>query len=143
MTSKKELLRVLNDLEIFYSDLNRLIVKYDAFLQWESTASKSWEQKGWPYGILSYQQYVYICNCGPSNFLIYNLNDEKKILENQSFKDPSGIDIDEKNNILYIADKNNVTMVNLKLEIVSSWKLPEQNNTFRGLKIDNNRLFNY
>jgi len=65
---------------------------------------------------------------------------KKKIRENLSFKDPCGIDMDEKN-ILYIADENNVTLVNLKLEIISSWKLPQKNTGFGGLKIDNKTVY--
>jgi len=117
---------------ISVSDVKSFLLKFPT--PWESTACRSWEQKGNPMGILSFQQHVFICNWFPSNFLIYNVNDEKKFTENLSFKDPYGIDIDEKNNILYISDENNVTLVNLKLEIISSWKLPKKNNGYRWIK---------
>jgi len=62
---------------------------------------------------------------------------------NSSLLSPSGIDIDEENSILYIADKTRVTRLNLKLEFLSSWEFPKQREfgwIFRGLKLDSNTV---
>jgi len=64
----------------------------------------------------------------------------EQIKENLSFECPSGIDLDEEKNILYVVDKNNVTLLDLELNVISSWSIPmhPESSSFRGLKVDRN-----
>jgi len=66
---------------------------------------------------------------------------KKMIKENLSFKSPSGIDMDEEKNLLYIADKNTVTILNITQDIISVWNLPSTSGHFRALKFDDNILY--
>jgi len=67
------------------------------------------------------------------------------IKEYLSLNFPSGIDIDEKNSILYVADRDHITLLDLKLEFISSWKFskepPHTWSIFRGLKVDREILY--
>jgi len=146
MTRKKSLLKILDDLKLLYTDLNRLIVQYDAIDLWSRLPEASWETTGYPYGIINYNHQVYLCNhdYGLSHLLsIYNPNGET-IKENRSLQHPSGIDIDQKNLLIYIAHKAQITILNLNLELISSWDLPvgsKESFTFRGLKLDDTILY--
>jgi len=136
---------ILDDLRFFYTDLTALIVDYDTPRSWETTASTSWEQKGYPYRLLSFQQHVYLCTIQPSSVLVCNTRGEF-IKENLSLKYPTGIDIDEKNSILFVASQTHVTLLNLKLAFLSSWKLPTKKRPFgwaphREIKVDGNTLY--
>jgi len=55
------------------------------------------------------------------------------------------IDLDQKKSLVYIAGRNCVTILDLNLDFLSSWKLPKEPpfiwSTFRGLKIDGNILY--
>jgi len=140
-TRGNALMEAFNDFKIFYNDLNRLIMEYEAPNFWENTASASWAQTHSPGSLLYFQQYLYICR---SNLILTCSPDGKIIQEKKDspFKDPFGIDIDEKNSILYIADQTHVTTTNLKLELIFAWKLPEVSDLrFRGLKFDENLLY--
>jgi len=115
-------------------------VNYCATNIWEKSACLSWDQKQHPHGLLSFQQNIYLCQF-ESNIVIYNTSGNI-IQENSSVKSPSGIDIDEKNSLLYIAGATRVAILNLKLEFRSSWDLPEKNYAgFRGLKVDGKTVY--
>jgi len=53
-----------------------------------------------------------------------------------SFFCPSGVDSDERKNILYVVDQLNVTIINVKFDSLYSWPLPMTHGTFRGIKLD-------
>jgi len=140
----KILVKILDDLRLFYTDLNILIVRYDAPCTWEKKASKSWTLQTWVNAFVGFQQYFYLCSSPytDSNLLAYNTNGEI-VRTNSTLKNPSGLDIDETNYLLYIADLTHVTVLNLKLEFVSSWKLPKEppGTIDRGVKIDGRILY--
>jgi len=140
---KKELLKLLNEMALFCTDLNRLIIEYDTRAKWEALPFTSWDTSEAPYQITSYQQQVYFCHSGGTSLLgaIYEAN-FKITKQNSSLNAPSGIDIDEKNSLVYVADCAHVTILNLNLEILTSWKLPASSAAiYRGIKIDNTILY--
>jgi len=140
-TRPKHLLKVLGDLKILYTDLNNLIIEYDTIKEWEPTSFTSWEANGgYPNGIQTYQQCLYLCNWSPDAVLLYNSKSEK-LKENLSFVDPCGIDIDEEKKLLYVADQSNLTILNLQLNFISSWILPSIIGFYRGIKINSNILY--
>jgi len=53
------------------------------------------------------------------------------------------MDLDEKNSLLYLADRNQITILTLKLEKISSWEYPMKTTSspYRGLKIDEDILY--
>jgi len=121
-----------------------IIISYCVWKEWETTACSTLTQNGLPTGILtsSKRQCLYICNYNPHVLLTYNPLQNEKIKENySSFIYPYGIDLDEQQNILYIADKNNITLLNFNLEVITSWVLPSNNGYWRGLKINNHILY--
>jgi len=63
--------------------------------------------------------------------------------ENVNFERPCGIDINEEKKLLYIADKVFITILNLELDKITSWKLPnrQQYYEYRGLKYDKDILY--
>jgi len=129
-------------LALFYADLNQLIVKYD-MIQWETTASQSWEQKSTLAGLFNYQEHLYICTLDPDSVSILDRKSGTKLKECTSFGFPWGIDMDEKRNLLYVADKLKITILNLQdLDIISDWRIPTEGyGYFRGLKYDDNILY--
>jgi len=144
MTRQKALLELLNTLDLFYTDLNRLLVQYDTRTPWQTTACNSWNQNS-PCGLLSFEPHRHIHVCTRDSHLVFTFNTSGEILQkNLSLESPSGIDIDEKNSLLYIADQTHITILNLKLESLSSWKLSKESPStwsFRGLKVDGNILY--
>jgi len=139
MSRQEYLLRLFSESDILYHTLNCLIAEYDTPIDWETTAFTSWKQKD-PTGIVNYKDNLFTCDWDQHTVAIYTLQGEK-INEISSFDYPYGIDFDNHNKFLYIADKYHVTILNLKLEIMSIWKLPTSNDYYRGLKIDNNVLY--
>jgi len=137
---------VFRDYSVFPEVLIDVIIPYCAWTRWEQSASTSWNPEEVPRGLTSYQQQLYLCHYDPSQGVsIYNTSGEI-IRSNSSFKSPFGIDIDPKKSLIYIADWNHVTILNLNLEVASSWRLPTRIpnsnfQSFRGLKVDNAILY--
>jgi len=134
---------ILDDLRFFYYDLNKLIVAYDMPIAWEKTPFTSWLPRDAQRGITYFQKQFY--TCAP---YVQTCNKNGEFIQKQkrlSFAYQSGIDIDENNSIIYIADYSHVTRLNLKLESLSEWKLPGTQDsswsTFRGIKVDGNTLY--
>jgi len=108
----------------------------------------SWKQKDKCHGLRSFKQHVYVCGLGSNQILTYNTNGDI-IGQNIGRIMPSAVDIDEKHSLLYIVDKTQVTIFNIKFEphfkfeSISSWKLPKDpfGMLFRGLKVDENILY--
>jgi len=142
MNRAESLLSLLNDLDFFYTDLNRLIVSYDYIPDWETTAENTWKLEVGPYGILALQQQIY--QCFPVGNLIIKYNLKGEIIQKiTSLKGPAGIDFDKKNS-LYIAGKTNITIVALQNieHILSSWTLPAESTwNFRGIKVNEDILY--
>jgi len=137
------LLKILNELEILYNDLNGLILQYDAMSEWVTEAETIWHPKSYPHGLLHFEQHLYVCTFS-KGILVFNENGEI-INKNSSLTYPSGIDTEIKNSLLhiYIADRTHVNLLNLKLECLSSWKFPTLPSFagFRGLKVDGHSLY--
>jgi len=140
MRRQQPLLKLLDELKVLYTDLNHVITEYDIKL-WETSAFTSWEQKGNPIGMLSYQEHLYICQWNPSSLGMYNIKNGEKLIEKTSFQSPCGIDYNLDKNLLFIADKNNMTTLTFKLDIISSWRLPSDSGVLRGLKFNNDILY--
>jgi len=141
MSRQQTLLEILGDLNFFYAELNRLIVDYDTVKPWDPTPISSWDQGKDPTSIIPYQQHLYICHKNSDYVTTYNIKGEN-INENSSFYYPSGLDLDESKNLLYVAEKNEITILDLKSNVLRpSWKLPANNGSYRGLKIDNDVLY--
>jgi len=142
-TRKKIVQEILNDLQFLYKDLNRLIGDYDSPTTWEDTASTSFIQRNNPFGLLCFQQHLYICLKYSNSVITCNANGEI-IKENSSLSSPCAIDIDKTNSMLYIADETHINVLNLEIQCLSSWKLPKRDplwTVFRGLKVDGQTLY--
>jgi len=137
MSRQQSLLQIFSDFNFLYNDLNQLITQYDC-RTWEVKPFTYWEQKGSPNGILNYQHHLYVCDYADL-LLIYNTNGKK--INERTFDDPHGIDIDTQRNLVYIADKHEVTLLNLQLSPHSSWRLPTNYGGFRAIKIDDQTLY--
>jgi len=139
MTRDKLLIQLFDNLQILYSDVNRLIIEYQNTKKWEMTAYTSWKQKGRPTGIFP-SKHLWVCDHTAD--LVFNYSKHGKIKkQNSSLKFPYGIEMDEKHSLLYIANKTHVTVFNLKLEKISSWSLPSTNSYRRGIKLEDSILY--
>jgi len=141
MTKQKNLLKVLNDLKILYTDINRLITEYET-IEWKSTASATWLYEGELTGLVHYQQQIYVCKWDPYEILIYNKMG--KIIQNKPLNSLCGMDIDEtKKKNLYIAGSERVLIFNFTFEKTFDWKLPTTvpGHYFRALKVNENILY--
>jgi len=137
-------LDLLGELELLYIELNYLVIEYESIKQWKTTPFTSWDQQGIPTGIVIYQQQLYVCNYTPHLAVSFNLKDGKKIKENSTFLFPCGIDVDEEKERLYLADKKTISILNLKLDSISTLELPviaPESSYFRGIKFNNNILY--
>jgi len=140
----KALQELLDELELLYIDLNCLVIEYESLKQWNKTPFKSVLQQGIPTGITCTKQQLYTCNYTPDLLLTYTIKNNDKMYENTTFIFPCGIDIDIEKEILYIADKKNLTQLNLKLDRITSMELPvmtPKSSYFRGLKVDDGILY--
>jgi len=134
MERKKKLIDLFNNLNL-YNELNRLILDYEKSILWETFALSTWPLTSQPTAICTYDQQLYICDS--KQILIYKTNGMVKI--NFSLLRPDGIDIYEQ--LIYVADKDNVTILNFNLDILFSWKLPSNGLTYRSLKVDNHIVY--
>jgi len=140
-TRKKIVQCILNDLQLLYKDLNHLIGDYDSPTTWEKIASTSWDQKNDPSALLGFQQHLCICLGNSNSVLTCNTNGEI-MQENSALRTPCAIDIDETNSMLYIADVTHITILNIKLQFLSSWNWGRSELVVsRGLKVDGDILY--
>jgi len=143
MEREKNLLKLLNSLDILLNDLNRLIVQYNAIIEWETTASTMFKMINHEhYGIFGYQEHLYLCTIIANLIIKYNLQGEI-IEENNSFKGPTVMDIDIKKNLFYIVGSTHVILVSLQNQKeLSSWLLPAiPPQIFRALKVEENIVY--
>jgi len=107
---------------------------------WTTTAVQSYKLKeGNSGGLICFQNYIYVCNFFRSSVTIYNPHGD--ILKELSLKSPFGIDVDTVNCLVYAADQTHVHILTLKLENISSWKLPATSYISRGIKLDNKKIY--
>jgi len=143
MSRAKALLVLLNNLQILYNDLNGLVVAYEKSRQWETIASSRWKSQNDPAGLISDQQHLWVCDETANVVLKYNSNGEI-VKRSAALKVPFGIDMEEKEGRLYVADKTHITILNFNLEICTSWMIPIQIPLYsdrRRLKVNNNVLY--
>jgi len=141
MRREEDVMNILNELNIFYTDLNRLIVDYDKLVEWEDTSYNTWGID-YPFGIVGDENYMYACQ--PDSNIITKYNLQGELLGKQSLQSPAGIDIDIKKSLLYIAGKAHVTLISLQSFETSlrSWALPTHYSwNFRGIKLDGETLY--
>jgi len=142
MTREKALVEILNQLELLYTDLNRLIAQYDRE-EWETTAQTTWKLDSWPYGITSFQDKIYIgipCQ-QPNKVLIKNLKGET-IHSIPNLNYAAGIEIDTQKSLIYISDIGRMTIYNFQYGLVSCWALPTNPGwDFRGIQLDGQSIF--
>jgi len=115
-----------------------LIGEYDKFVQWENTAIQSLGAGILGAGILGYQKHLYLCNSSSFAIETYNTNGEM-IKQSGNLLEPFGMAMDEKQNLLYVAAEKQIYILDLKLELISSWNYPMAANStycFRGVKLD-------
>jgi len=143
-SKKKELFNLLDSLSFLPNVLVTIVIAYCRRREWESTSVQIWKKENGPSGIVSYQRQLYTCFWKyPSVFTISNIDGEiiKKV---QTLEAPFAIDIDQQNVLFYIACYNQINILNVKFEIVSSWKYPlklSSWNYYRGIKYDNNFIY--
>jgi len=139
---EKSILEILNRLNLFYPDLNRIIAQYTAIETWGTAASSSWKLGGMPRQVISFQQQIYVCSFNPGSAVTVYNTDGKLLFKNEDFKNPYGIELDEEKSLIYVADDYRLTILNLKLEKISSWKLPLIGSySTRGIKVDNDIIY--
>jgi len=140
MTRKLNLLKILDELGILYTDLNDLIGDYDAMHQWESKAYTGWIPNGTPTGITSSRKHLYITYS--SSIIMYNKLGERLKEKSSDSSGAWGIDIDETKNLLCFINYDTITILNLKLTLIKSWPLPTSPYYgFRGIKMNNDILY--
>jgi len=144
MEREKNLLKLLNSLDILLNDLNGLIVQYTTIIEWETTPSTMYQMinnRG-NYGLFGYQEHMYLCTIDKNLIIKYNLKGEI-IEENNSFKGPTVMDIDIKKNLFYIVGSTHVMLVSLQNQKeLSSWLLPAKPpEIFRAIKVEENTVY--
>jgi len=141
MEKEQKILKVLDELELFPIDLLRIIISYSKERKWEPTPFKSWEIRNdlGLGGIKTDQRYLYICHPKGNSISIKDTNG-KILFTNASLNYPIGLDLDEKNSLLYIIDREKVTIFDFELKMISFWNLPdkspESRKWLRGIKVD-------
>jgi len=86
---------------------------------------------------------LWVCDEAANVVLKYDSNGEI-VNRSAALKEPFGIDIEEKEGRLYVADKTHITILNFNLEICTSWIIPIQTpfrSARRRLKVNNNALY--
>jgi len=110
---------------------------------WELSAYASWKlTKAPPRGIIGYGDRIISCHSNKHAFSKYNPSGEITKQCTQ-LKDPFAVDMDYKEDILYVADNAHVTLVQPKqFKISSFWNLPTATTaSFRGLKVDGKVIY--
>jgi len=74
--------------------------------------------------------------CGLQNNTIH-----KQMSMSKSFPSPTAVDFSQMNSLLYLADKSNVTLLNLNLETITSWPIPVETKHTSALKVDDKVLY--
>jgi len=144
LSREKELLKMLDDFKILYTNINQLIVEYNKIPEWESTAYTTWRLRDFSHGLLPHEQYIY--KCGHNNTIVkWSVLNNKIIEIPLLFDRPTGMDIDISKSVLYIADYYHVTLLSLQTyTILSKWKIPRpaiKIYAYRGIKVDNNNTY--
>jgi len=143
MSRQQLILKLMSDLDFFFNDLNRMIAEYDAPGEWETTATQSWMTHSYGGGIAYHGQHFYVSVPDYKFFTLYEKNGQKK--QDIHHGHPYAMDLDKKNSLLYIANRDDITTYDLKKECtrVSSWPLPVtgNDNDCWGLKVDADAIF--
>jgi len=135
------LVNILKNLNLFYNDLNKIILAYEMRNEWEASASNTLYLNSNPSSLTTDQQYLYVCIANQNSLIKYNLQGEM-IEKYTSLDYPQAIDIDNKTNLFYVANMENVVVLNKTLSLVSSWKLPAYNDSvYRAIKVDGDVLY--
>jgi len=140
MSSKGE---ILSKLELLPRVLSNIILDYSKEIYWEAEAYKNWILKENTGGIIHYKQKLYLCGFCSHSVLAYNTKGEV-LHKYSSLVFPCALDIDPNKSVLYIADSTHVTLLNLKLNLKSSWLFPVKppdGSYSRGLKVDEEILY--
>jgi len=154
MVGFEELIEVLNQFQLLSKKLNHLIAEYSITIEWE-TKSITKKTTEYPYGLLVYQQILYLCNFESINYpshhiSSYHVNGDlrNEITKNDylTLHKPCAIDIDIKTLLIYIVDFYNFQVFDLALTRVSSFSLPSYEgrphcSEYRWLKIDHSILY--
>jgi len=121
MNRKESILKILDDLDLFYKEINQLIKEYETMVPWlgntvqEVNIEKSWK-------MATDQKYLYVCQCGTMCVARYTVDDLKLV---DKFPLSSyAVAIDISGNELYVYDYNvalKVFNINTK-DIIRQWK---------------------
>jgi len=139
---RKNLLKMLDDLDLLYSDLNRIILEYEA---WSFEGKYLFEWQG-PKGdhifwrVVHDDQYLYI-NCSQQRE-IYRYSLDGKLINSLKYY---AIAMEIINNQLYLMDDSKFFLVDIKINsLIQSWNLPTENNESVGgwyLKVDQEKIY--
>jgi len=125
MARSKSLLKLLNNLEILYTDLTSLIVEYDTPVPWLGTkvheikVTKSWQ-------MATDQKYLYVSTSMSNNYYVgrYTLN-TLQLVDKFSPLTTWTCGVDISGNELYVSDNNVVKVLNINTkDIIRQWNLP-------------------
>jgi len=133
---------MLDDLDLLYSDLNRIILEYEA---WSFEGKYLFEWQG-PKGdhnlrkVVHDDQYLYI-NCSQQRE-IYRYSLDGKLINSLKYN-ANAMEII--NNQLYLMDDSKFFLVDIKINsLIQSWNLPTENNRSVGgwhLKVDQEKIY--
>jgi len=141
--SKRETTSLLNNLYLFPTVINHLIILYweTVFEQFETQPFSTWPlpRNGRPYGLASDNIHLYVCDHINDALFSLNLNDGN-ILSDQMLPIPIAMDIFEQQ--LYVINKKNVSIMQLpSLELKNTWALPIESVIDRGIKVDSDSIY--
>jgi len=145
MRRKEQLLKILSDLEVLYTDLNRLIVEYD-LIHW--VGSYQWKTSCDPQGLTSDQFNLFLCVPQEHCILSYTLQGQfiediqKTQLTTTTLFQPWEIDFYQ--NHLYIIGLQCVYILKFPNKTpITSFPLPQETGDFRdvAIKVDNQIIY--
>jgi len=118
--------KIFNELKLFYTDLNRLIIDYDKPVRWQGKPVQQIKMDSKPSSMVTDQKYLYIC-IPSSRFVARYTVDTLQLVDKFVTKtNPDGIDIS--GNELYVySSKGPISVFNiLTKQIIRQWKPPGQ-----------------
>jgi len=143
ITREKRLNELLNSLQLFPSDLNRIILEYEKTIQYHVKSGQIWNigQGSKPLGIITDGQFIYTCDHSStfSCLHVHDLNGQIVQKIKPTLSRPSGIDFYQ--NLLYIIDQQKISIFNNQLQLLSSFPIQSKSFGWNNLKVDNNLIY--
>jgi len=138
-----KLTALFNNLFVLPTDINRLIVQYDASIQYNTKPIQIWTCSYYPRGIIADHKQLYICDGDSISTSPLHLGTvSSKIIPHKCdlpLTEPTAIDIYENN--LYISEKKNVSTFSFEFKLLSTFPIPNTNNYYTCLKVDKGDIY--